>query len=128
MEAQLGKIAESQTLILAIFVGKTKTNPVEDLKMMRVENDEELEELDYSNAPSPEYTVEDLVRMITLKNPYIEGGNEAMYQNFLNQVAMKVRELENDFRKLSEKLPAKLDDIFEPTIKITIGGNEIGTL
>jgi hypothetical protein len=128
VEAQLGKIAESQTLILAKFAGKTEPNPVEDLKMMRVEDDEELEELDYSNAPSPEYTVEDLVRMITLKNPGIEGGNEAMYQNFLNQVAIKVRELENDYRKLSEKLPAKLDDIFEPTIKITIGENEIAAL
>ena len=95
---------------------------------MRVENDEELEELDYSNAPSPDYTVEDLVRMITLKNPGIERGNEAMYQNFINQVAMKVRELENDYKKLSEKLPAKLHDIFELAVKINVGMNEIAAL
>ena len=50
--------------------------------MMRVEDDEELEELDYSNAPSPEYTIEDLVKIITLKNPGIEGGDEAIYQKF----------------------------------------------
>lgn len=61
-----------------MFAGKTEPNPVEDLKMMRVEDDEELEELDYSNAPSPEYTVQDLVRMITLKNPGIKGDNKAM--------------------------------------------------
>ena len=121
MEAQLGKIAESQTLILAKFAGQPEPNPVADLKMMRVEDDEDIEDLDYSNAPSPDYTVEDLVRMITLKNAGIERGNEAMYQNFINQVAMKVRELENNYKKLSEKLPAKLDDIFEPTVKITIG-------
>ena len=47
VEAQLEKIVESQTLILAKFAGKTEPNPVEDLKMMRVEDDEELEELDY---------------------------------------------------------------------------------
>ena len=80
VEAQLGKIVESQTLILARFAGKPKPNPVEDLKMMRVENkDESPEELDYSNAPSPDYTVEDLIKMITMKNPGIEGGNEAIY-------------------------------------------------
>ena len=128
VEAQLGKIADSQTLILAKFAGKPEPNPVEDLKMMRVENDEEIEELDYSNAPSPDYTVEDLVKLITLKNPGIEGGNEAIYQSFINQVAIKVRELENDYKKLSEKLPAKLDDIFEPTVKITVGVNEIAAL
>jgi hypothetical protein len=36
VEAQLVKIAESQTLILARFVGKPEPNPVEELKMMRV--------------------------------------------------------------------------------------------
>jgi hypothetical protein len=45
--------------------------------MMRVEENEEPEELDYSNAPSLEYTVEDLVKMITLKKLGIEGGIES---------------------------------------------------
>jgi predicted nucleic acid-binding Zn-ribbon protein len=31
IEVQLDKIAESQTIILAIFSGKPETNPVEDL-------------------------------------------------------------------------------------------------
>jgi hypothetical protein len=129
VEAQLGKIAESQTLILARFAGKPKPNPVEDLKMMRIENEAEgPEDLDYSNATSPDYTVQDLVKMITLKNPGIEEGNEAMYQHFTNQVAKNVRELENEYKKLSERLPAKLDDIFEPMIKIHIGVNEIAAL
>ena len=35
LEVQLGKIAESQTLILAKFVGKPEPNPAADLKMMR---------------------------------------------------------------------------------------------
>ena len=125
----MGQIAESQTLILARFAGKPEPNPVEDLKMMRVENkDESPEELDYSNAPSPDYTMEDLIKMITVKNLGIEGGNEAIYQQFINEVAIKVRELEMDYRKLAEKLSAKLDDIFEPTIKIHIGVNEIAAL
>jgi hypothetical protein len=63
-----------------------------------------------------------------LKNPCIEGGNEAIYQSFINQLAAKLRELELEYARLSEKLPAKLDDIFEPTIKIHIGMNEIAAL
>jgi hypothetical protein len=79
MEAQLGKIAKGQTLILAIFAGKPEPNQVEELKMMRVD-DEDSEELDYNNAPTADYIVEDLVKIITLKNPTTEGGSEAVYQ------------------------------------------------
>jgi hypothetical protein len=61
-ETPLGKIAESQTLILARFVGKPEPNPVEELKTMRVEESKEPEELDYSISPSSEYTLEDLLR------------------------------------------------------------------
>jgi hypothetical protein len=96
--------------------------------MMRVEDKEDPEELDYSNAPAPDYTMEDLVKIITLKNPTFEGSSEAMYQQFINQVAMKVRELENEYKKLSEKLPTKQEYIFEPTIRINIGVNEIAAL
>jgi hypothetical protein len=72
VEAQLGKIVESQTLILALFVGKPKPNLVEELKMMRVD-DEDSEELDYSNAPTANM-------IINLKNPTNEGSSEAVYQ------------------------------------------------
>jgi hypothetical protein len=34
VKARLGEIAQSQTIILARFVGKPEPNPVEDLKMM----------------------------------------------------------------------------------------------
>jgi hypothetical protein len=54
---------------------------------MRVKERKEAEELDYSNVPTPEYVIEDLVKMITIKNPDIKGGNEAMYQQIINQVA-----------------------------------------
>ena len=40
VEAQLGKITESQTLILAKFAGKVEPNPVEDLKMIKVQMEE----------------------------------------------------------------------------------------
>jgi hypothetical protein len=129
VEAQLGKIAESQTLILARFAGKPETNMVEEFKMIKVKNeDESPEELDYSNAPTPEYSVEDLIKMITVKNPGIKVGNKTIYRQFITEVAMKVRELESDYKKLAEKLPAKFDDIIEPTIKTHIGVNEIAAL
>jgi hypothetical protein len=123
----LGKIAESQTLILARFAEKPKPNLVEELKMMKVD-DEDSKELDYSKAPTPYYTMEDLVKIITLKNPTIEGGSEAVYQPFINQIAIKVVDLEDGYKKLSEKLPAEQEDIFVPTIKINIGINEIVAL
>jgi hypothetical protein len=72
VKIQLGKIGESQTVILAIFAGKPEPNPVEDLKTMRMEKGEEPQELEYNNTPSLDYTVEDLVKMITFKNPCIE--------------------------------------------------------
>ena len=95
--------------------------------MMRIQR-EDPEELDCSNAPSPSYTIEDLVKRINVKIPVSEGNNEAMYQHFVDQVAIKVRELEEEYKKIAEKLPVKLDDIFEPTIKINIGTNEIAAL
>jgi hypothetical protein len=80
------------------------------------------------DAPSPDYTVEDLMKMITVKNPDIEKDNYTLYRQFTHKVACKVRELELQYKKLSEKLPAKFDDIFEPNIKIYIGANEIPAL
>jgi hypothetical protein len=70
VEAQLGKIAESQTLILARFAGKPEPKLVEEVKMMKVD-DEKSGDLDYSNAPTPDYSMEDIVKIITLKNPTI---------------------------------------------------------
>jgi hypothetical protein len=102
----LGKIVESQTLILALFVGKPEPNLVEELKMMRVD-DEDSEELDYSNAPTPDYTMEDLVKIITHKNQTTKGCSEAVYQQFINQIAIKVSELEDEYKKLFEKLSTK---------------------
>ena len=43
--------------------------------MMKVKQEDDVtEELDYSNASSPDYTVVDLVKMITVKNLGIEEG------------------------------------------------------
>ena len=66
--------------------------------------------------------------MITVKNPGVEQGDDAMYQQFIQQVASKVCDLEMEYKILANKLLAKLDDIFEPTIKIKLGVNEITTL
>jgi hypothetical protein len=51
-----------------------------------------------------------------------------VYQQIINRVVMMVHELENKYKKLFEKLHAKLDDIFEPTIKINIGLHKIAAL
>jgi hypothetical protein len=72
--------------------------------------------------------MEDLVKMITVKHPGVDEGNGTMYSQFVHEVACRVRELEQQYKKLAEKLPAKLDDIFEPTIKIHIGTNEVDAL
>jgi hypothetical protein len=48
--------------------------------------------------------------------------------HFINQVAIKVHVLEMDYKILSEKLPTKLEDIFEPIVKTKVWINEIATL
>ncbi|KAK1680875.1 hypothetical protein QYE76_041723 [Lolium multiflorum] len=79
VETQLGKIAESQTIILARFADKPEPNPVEDLKMIRIERSvEALEELDYSNAPIPEYSVEDLIKTIMARGDFTRLNDEDM--------------------------------------------------
>ena len=59
MEAQVAKIAESQTLILAKFAGKPEPNPVEEVKMVRSDK-EKAEVLDTSHVPKYNHTVADL--------------------------------------------------------------------
>ena len=66
--------------------------------MIRIQR-EEPEELDYSNAPSPNYTIEDLVKRIHIKIPASEGNEIAMYQHFINQLAIKVCELEDEYKQ-----------------------------
>ena len=46
-----------------------------------------------------------------------------MHQQFIQQVASKVRNLDMEYKRLADKLLAKIDDIFEPTIKIKLGVN-----
>ncbi|KAK1668104.1 hypothetical protein QYE76_056263 [Lolium multiflorum] len=59
--------------LIHMLKGKPEPNPVEDLKMMRIErNGEALEELDYSNSPTPEYSVEDLIKMVTIIHPGVD--------------------------------------------------------
>lgn len=127
MEAQVAKIAESQTVILAKFAGKLEPNPVESVKMMR-SSEETSEELDRSHIPKQSYSVADFVKMLTLKHPLPEVSNEEAYTIFVDQVASKVCELDAEQKKLYGKLPAKQEDIFELTIEIEIGLNKFNAL
>ena len=38
------------------------------------------------NAPSPNYTVEEVVKMVNVKNSVLEGGDEAAYKEFIRQI------------------------------------------
>ena len=68
--------------------------------MMRIDREREArEELDYSNAPTPEYSMEYLVKMIAVKNPRIDEGNGTMYHQFIHEIACKARELEQQYKK-----------------------------
>jgi hypothetical protein len=107
MEAQVAKIVESQTLILAKFAGKPKPNPVEDVKMMR-SSKENAEELDKSHVPEYTYTVADFVKMIEMKHPLPEVSNDETYNVFVDHVVAKVCELDDERKKLFSKLPAPI--------------------
>jgi hypothetical protein len=103
----LAKIAESQTIIRAKFAVKPEPNPVEDLKMTRTDREGEVhEELEYCNARTPEYSMEDLVKIITVNHPGVDEGNCAMYRQFTHEVACKVCELEQQYKKLAGKNPS----------------------
>uniref|UniRef100_A0A8R7VAG5 Aspartic peptidase DDI1-type domain-containing protein n=1 Tax=Triticum urartu TaxID=4572 RepID=A0A8R7VAG5_TRIUA len=127
MESQVAKIAESQTLILAKFAGKPRPNTVEDVKMVR-SNDEKTKELDTSHVPEYNYTVADFVKMISMKYPLLEVTNNEAYNVFFEQVAAKVRKLGDEIKKLYNKLPAKQEDAFEPTIEVEIRLNKFSVL
>ena len=121
------KIAESQTLTLAKFVGKLKPNLVEDVKMMR--NDEgKAEELDKSHVLEYTYTLADFRKMIAKKHPLLEVTNDKAYNVFVDHVATKVHELDDERKKLYSKLPAKQEEVLEPTIYIGIGLNKFSAL
>ena len=102
MEAQVAKITESQTLILAKFAGKPEPNLVEDVKMMR-SSEENAEELDKSHVPEYTYIVADFVKMIAMKHPLLEVSNDKAYNVFVDHVAAKVRELDDERKKLFGK-------------------------
>ena len=127
MEAQVAKIAESQTLILAKFVGKSEPNPIEEVKMVS-NNEEKAEVLDTSHVPEYNYTIADFVKMISMKYPLPEVTNDEAYNVFVEQVAAKVRELDDERKKLYSKLPAKQEDAFEPTIEVEIRLNKFSVL
>ena len=61
------------------------------------------------------YTVTDFIKMIAMKHPLPEVSNDEAYKLFVDQVVDKVPELGAENLKLYGKLPAKQEDIFEPT-------------
>jgi hypothetical protein len=82
VEAQIAKIVESPTHILAKFAGKPEPNPVESVKMMTSSDEDMPKELNYSHAPTHGYTMEDFVKMMNLRSPSTEGQDDAVYKDF----------------------------------------------
>jgi hypothetical protein len=66
--------------------------------------------------------------MVTVRHLGVDECTDERHRQFIHEVACKVRDLEQQYKKLAEKLPAKLDDIFEATIKIHFGTNEVAAL
>ena len=91
-------------------------------------NEQNAEDLDKGHVPEYTYTIVDFVKMIATKNPLPEVSNDEAYNVFVNHVAAKVRELDDERKKLFSKLPAKQEDVFEPTIEIEIELNKFDAL
>jgi hypothetical protein len=91
-------------------------------------NEEKIEELDTSHVREYNYTLADFVKMISMKYPLPEVSNNEAYNVFVDQVAAKVRELDDERKKLYSMLPAKQEDASEPTIEIEIGLNKFNAL
>ena len=88
------------------FAGKLEPNPIEEVKMVR-SNEEKAEVLDTSHVPEYNYTIVDFVKMISMKYSLPEVTNNEAYNVFVEQVVAKVRELDDERKKLCSKLPAK---------------------
>uniref|UniRef100_A0A8R7P0D4 Aspartic peptidase DDI1-type domain-containing protein n=1 Tax=Triticum urartu TaxID=4572 RepID=A0A8R7P0D4_TRIUA len=127
MEAQVAKVAESRTLILSKFAGKSEPNPVEDVKMVR-SNEETTEELDTRHVPEYNYNITYFVKMISMKCPLPKVINNEAYNVFVEHVAAKVCELDDKRKKLYSQLPAKQGDAFEATLETKIGLNKFSAL
>ncbi|KAK1597257.1 hypothetical protein QYE76_000062 [Lolium multiflorum] len=86
-------------------LGKPEPNPIEDLKMMRIERKgEALEELDYSNAPTLEYSVEDLINMVTVRHPGVdEGLRNFSGHRYSQNRPYRIRSLEKQKLEVSPK-------------------------
>ena len=98
MEAQVAKKAESQTLIFAKFAGKLEPSPVEEVKMIR-SNKEKAEVPDTNHALEYNYIIVHFVKMISMKYPLPEVTNDEAYNVFVEHVATKVRELDDERKK-----------------------------
>lgn len=55
------------------------------------------EELESVDAQTHEYSMKDFVKMMNLKKPRVEGQDDEEYQDFINRVPMKVRELDDEY-------------------------------
>lgn len=84
--------------------------------------------LDNSDAPNHNYTMEDFVKMMNLKNPVLKVKDGEAYNFFIHLVATKLCELELEYKKLHDNLLAKQENIFEPTVKLEIGMNKFNAL
>ena len=85
-------------MVLANFEGKPEPNPVQDVKMMRI-NEENAEEFDKSHVPEYTYMVADFMKMIAMKHSLPEVTNDEAYNVFVDHVAAKVRELDDERKK-----------------------------
>ena len=93
---------------------ESEPNLVEDINMVR-SNEEKTKQLDTSHVPEYNYVVVDFVKIISMKYPLPKVTNNEAYNVFIELVAAKVRELDDERKKLYSKLPAKRVEAFEPT-------------
>ena len=67
-------------------------------------------------------------KMIAMKHPLPKVSNDEAYNVFVDHVAAKVRELDDERKKVYSKLSAKQEDSLEPTIEIGISLNKFSAL
>jgi hypothetical protein len=61
--------------------------------------------------------MEDLIKMVTVRHRVINEGNDERYRQFIHEVAFKVRDLEQQYKKLAENFQRSLMIYFSPLLK-----------
>lgn len=98
IELQVAKIAEGWTRILSHSAGKPEPNPVENIRVIRTDEEDDLEyEEDDQNQHYQvplNYLIDELIKILHTSHPLAPEIKNPTHEDFIHKVALEVRKIE----------------------------------